>query len=138
MELSSQLESQLDELERLQSIKSRDEDQARKLEQESAMHEELSAICDEQASEIVRLQALLAEDQARITEEESAVHQELSAICDKQASEIVRLRALLAGKEEETKVLKDRIERIKQDMKRQGNWRQKGMEEEFAKWLSLL
>ena len=102
------------------------------------MHEELSAICDEQASEIVRLQALLAEDQARITEEESAVHQELSAICEKQASEIVRLRALLAGKEEETKVLKDRIERIKQDMKRQGNWRQKGMEEEFAKWLSLL
>ena len=102
VELSSQLERQLDELERLQSIKSRDEDQARKLEQESA------------------------------------VHKELSAICDKQASEIDRLQVLLAGKEEETKVLKDRIERIKQDMKKQGNWRQKGMEEEFAKWLSLL
>ena len=102
VELSSQLESQLDELERLQSMTSRDEDQARKLEQECA------------------------------------VHKELSAICDKQASEIVRLKALLAGKEEETKVLKDRIETLKQDMKTQGNWRKKGMEEEFAKWLSLL
>ena len=66
VELSSQLESQLNELEELRSINAGRQDQARKLEQESAMHEELSAICDEQAMEIVRLKEQLVERDTEI------------------------------------------------------------------------
>ena len=69
VELSSQMENQLNELEELRSINAGHQDQARKLEQESAMHEELSAICDEQAMNIVRLKEQIVEKDLEIAQQ---------------------------------------------------------------------
>lgn len=73
VELSSQLDSQLNELEELRSINAGQEDQARKLEQEMAMHEELSAICDTQAMNIVRLKEQIVEKDLEIAQQEDSM-----------------------------------------------------------------
>lgn len=97
LELSSQMENQLNELEELRSINADHKDQSRKLEQESAMHEELSAICDEQAMEIVRLKEQIVEKDLEIAKR------------------------------------KESLEKMKQDLREQGNWYRKDMEVELAK-----
>ena len=69
VELSAQLEAQLNELDELRSINAGQKDRARKLEQETAMHEELSAICDEQAMKIVRLKEQTVEKDLEIAQQ---------------------------------------------------------------------
>lgn len=72
-ELSSQMEDQLNKLEELRSINAGHEDQSRKLEQETAMHEELSAICDEQAMKIVGLKEQLVEKDMEIAQQKESL-----------------------------------------------------------------
>lgn len=67
VELSSQLEGQLDELEELRMIKStNNENRCRELEKVSLIHTEFAAICDDQASEIVQLKMLLEDKDAQL------------------------------------------------------------------------
>lgn len=73
LELSLQMENQLNELEELRSINADHKDQSRKLEQESAMHEELSAICDEQAMEIVRFKEQIVEKDLEIAQQNKSL-----------------------------------------------------------------